>query len=144
LRLEIGPYIGESLDRVIGLLTQEATGEAGAYDDVVRAAVVLTHAYLEDFLRTMARTLLPVASEGVLDDIPLAGSGSSRPAKFSLGALARHRGRTVEDVINDSVSEYLERSNSNNTTEIVSFLKDLDITLPAEASEKLPELDRMI
>jgi RiboL-PSP-HEPN len=145
--LEIGPYydsIGESLNRTRRLIAQARAKNTETNDDILRAIVVLTHAYLEDFLRTLARSLLPLARESVLKDISLAGSGLSRPKGFHLGDLAKHRGKTVEEVIHDSVSEHLDRSNFNNTNQIVSFLSDLDIALPAEASEKLSALDRMI
>jgi hypothetical protein len=145
--LEMGPYyqsIREGLKRARRLIGQTRSKDTETNDDILRAIVVLTHAYIEDFLRTLARTLLPVASERVLNGIPLAGS-AGRAEKFFLGALSKHRGRTIEEVIQDSVSEHLDRSNFNDPTEIVSFLRNsLDITLPTKASEKLPALDRMI
>jgi len=145
-RLELGPYyshLSESLRRTRNLLSKTRTGDQDVNDDIVRAIVVLTHAYLEDFLRTLARTLLPEASESVLNGIPLAGS-SGRAEKFQLGALSRHRGRTVEQLIKDSVSEHLERSNFNSTTEIASFLNNIGVSLSAKATDVLPALDQMI
>src|SRR5437016_7437376 len=55
-----------------------------ASQDILRAAVVLTHAYLEDFLRTIARAILPSGDENCLSSIPLAGL-PGRPDKFALG-----------------------------------------------------------
>src|SRR3989338_2368197 len=65
--------------------------------DVLRAAVVLLHASVEDVLRSLAYWKLPNAATGVLDQFPLVGNGPAM--KFSLGALAAHRGKTVDDVL---------------------------------------------
>src|SRR5258706_3639980 len=64
--------------------------------DVLRSAVVLIHASLEDFLRSLERAYLPKAGSTVLKEIPLKGVGrSGRAEKFSLGDLVEHRGKTV-------------------------------------------------
>jgi hypothetical protein len=59
-------------------------------EDILRAAVVLLHAHLEDFLRTVASALLPAGDESCLNAIPLAGV-TGRPEKFFLGKLVHHR-----------------------------------------------------
>jgi hypothetical protein len=93
--------------------------------DILRAAVVLTHAYLEDFLRTLARNILPDASAEVLNGVPLVGIGSNlRPEKFYLGKLVPHRGKNVDDVIRESVAEHLGRISFNTVEDIVHLLKD--------------------
>ena len=61
--------------------------------DVLRAAVVLLHAAMEDLLRSIAYWKLPSATPQTLAKIPLI---SSAPAvKFNLGDLSAHRGKTV-------------------------------------------------
>ena len=93
--------------------------------DVLRAAVVLLHAAMEDLLRSIAYWKLPSATPQTLAKIPLT---SSAPAvKFNLGDLSAHRGKTVDEVIESSVNGYLERSNYNNTDEIASFLESVGI-----------------
>jgi hypothetical protein len=113
-----------------------------AADDILRAAVVLIHAYLEDLLRTIAATILPEQDEICLDKIPLAGM-PGRPEKFSLGKLVQHKGKLVDDVLRQSVSEYLERSNFNNTQEIASFLRTLGFD-PTKHNEHFASIDTMI
>ncbi len=80
-------------------LMTTAPTEVGGREDVLRAAVILIHATLEDFLRTVGATYLPHATEEVLNGIALVGSKEPRAEKFYLGRLARHRGRTVDEVI---------------------------------------------
>ena len=112
--------------------------------DILRAAVVFTHAALEDFLRSVAATYLPKADEKVLDTIPLVGlSSSGRPEKFFLGKLASHRGKSIDQVIDESVVQYLERSNYNNTQEIAALLSSIGLDV-SYVSKAFPELEKMI
>jgi hypothetical protein len=77
--------------------------------DILRAGVVLLHASLEDFLRSLAAVFLPAAEEKVLDSIPLVGTvQTGHPEKFFLGKLAVHRGKKVDNVIAESVKKYLD------------------------------------
>ena len=92
--------------------------------DVLRAATVLLHASIEDVLRSLAYWKLPDASSNVLEAIPLAGGTAS---KFHLGTLASHRGKTVAEVIKESVDANLERSNYNNPSEVVALLKSIGL-----------------
>jgi hypothetical protein len=144
---EMQRYLGllvQGFDRIIELM--EATHLVPKVSaEIHRAVVVMTHAYLEDFLRTLASRLLPVADEEFLNHVPLAGCAGER-GKFSLGKLAQHRGKTVDEVLRASVEEYLERSNFSSASEIVSFLEtDLGIQLdPTAKDEDLPIIEKMI
>ena len=97
--------------------------------DVLRAATVLLHASVEDLLRSLAYWKLPVATAKALDQFPL--STAAPAMKYSLGALAAHRGKTVDEVIKESVDAYLERSNYNNTAEVATLLGHVDINVTA-------------
>ena len=94
--------------------------------DILRAAVVLLHATLEDVLRTTASWKLPTASSAALNDIPLVGLGSS-PKKFFLGELAAFRGKRVDEVLTESVQAHLEKSNYNNLGEIRALLNGIGV-----------------
>ena len=152
------PYLermGESSRRVASLLQiaegsipsplsvgleKYATANAAA-QDVFRAAVVFIHAYLEDFLRTVAGVLLPDADEATLNTIPLAGLG--RAEKFPLGKLVQHKGKLVEEVLRMSVTEYLDRSTFNSTVEISLLLEKLGFQV-ADHNERFPSIGAMI
>ena len=148
--------MGESTDRIVSLLQvarssvpsplaapadKIAAAEAAA-QDVLRAAVVLIHAYLEDFLRTVAGILLPVAGEATLNSIPLAGL-DGRPEKFPLGKLVRHRDKLVEEVLRMSVMEYLDRSTFNSTDEIAQLLDKLGFQV-ADHNQQFAAIGAMI
>ena len=89
--------------------------------DILRAAVVMLHASLEDALRDVAYWKLPLAAPDVLNSIPLVGHGPN-PKKFLLGDLADFRGSQIDEVFTASVNAHLERSNFNNTDEIACIL----------------------
>lgn len=109
--------------------------------DVLRAATVLLHASVEDLLRSLAYWKLPAAASTVLDQFPLS---SAAPAmKYSLGALAKHRGKSVDDVIKESVDAYLERSNYNDTDEVATFLGQIGITVTA-VNHTFPLLEELM
>jgi len=113
--------------------------------DVLRASVVLLHATLDNFLRGLIRIMLPNSEESALNSIPLAGSEKGgRPEKFYLGALVRHKGKTIEKLLQESVFEYLEQISFNDTTEIMSRLKNIGITYSDDGLDYLPAIDTMI
>lgn len=93
--------------------------------DVLRAGTVLLHATLEEFLRGVSRWKLPQADEEALNQIPLVGL--DRPIKFFLGKLALHRGRTIDEVISDSINLHLSRSSFNNTSDIAGLLQSISL-----------------
>ena len=107
-------------------LMGDGPGRRGhAKTDVLRAAVVMLHASMEDLLRSIAYWKLPSASPDVLSKIPLI---SEAPAtKFNLGTLSAHRGQTVDQVIESSINGYLRRSNYNNTDEVATFLGSIEV-----------------
>jgi hypothetical protein len=111
--------------------------------EMLRAVVVMTHAYLEDFIRTLAEALLPLAGEEALNGIPLAGT-FGRADAFRLGKLVRHRNKTVDGLIRESIQAYLDRSNLNSSTEVVSWLKKLGFSLTPEQEGQLATIQRMI
>jgi hypothetical protein len=110
--------------------------------DILRAAVVLLHATLEDVLRSVAYWKLPLAAPEVLNTIPLVGHGSN-PRKFLLGELSGFRGSTIDAVFTASVNAYLEQSNFNNTTEIASLLDSVGIA-SATVNGTFPTLQAMM
>ena len=133
MKEEIQARFVENIARVKNLVTiyrdhLSGTGrgrKSHSKTDVLRASVVLLHACVEDLLRSLAYWKLPLASNAVLDKIPL--SSISPKDKFSLGALISHRGTTVDEVISASVNKYLEGTNYNNIDEISALLGSISI-----------------
>jgi len=108
-------------------LAGDGQGRRGHQEtDVLRAAVVLLHASVEDVLRSLAYWKLPDATSDVLERIPLAGGTST---KFTLGTLSAKRGCTVDEIIKESVDASLERSNYNNPREVCALLESIGLNI---------------
>jgi hypothetical protein len=89
--------------------------------DLLRAAVVFLHATFEDFLRSLATIRLPLAGAEILRLIPFAG-GDGRRTTLTLGDLHAFRGRTVDDVLRESVEAHLDQTSYNNTDDLARHL----------------------
>jgi hypothetical protein len=144
----IKPYVehmAENFNRASALIgASHGLTDKSQAQDVLRAAVVLNHAYLEDLLRTLAGQLLPEAGEAALNDIPLAGSESvAHPQKLQLGKLARHKGKMVDDVIRESIARHLDRVTYNDTNQISQQLETLGFKV-AEHNQYFPAIQQMI
>ena len=112
--------------------------------DVLRAAVVLLHATLEDFLRTISRGLLPMREEAVLNKVPLSGTGKhGRAEKFLLGKLVQFRGKKVDEVLAESVEAFLSRSNYNRPADLASAIGDVGLD-QTEVESLFGTLDEMM
>ena len=134
----------ENLVRLYEVSTKMRGRKPSNSTDILRSAVVLLHASFEELLRELAHYKLPVAGEHVLDDIPLVGINSSgRPEKFFLGRLAAHRNKTVEQVIQDSVTAHLNLFTVSSIPDLTNFLNSMGI--PVEPVKHLfPSLGDMI
>jgi hypothetical protein len=98
--------------------------------DIIRAAVVFLHATLEDFLRHVGSMYLANSSEEVLNRVALVGTSDVlRPEKFFLGRLASHRGKSVDQLISESVSAYLDRVSFSDTGEVSRLLEAIGVPL---------------
>lgn len=122
---DIGQRLETNLLRVKSLVDlYDSRGEGKgrrtvADSDLLRAAVVLLHASIEDVVRSVTEWKLPDAPPEKLEGIALVNVDTE---KFELKDLAAHRGKTVEDVIRASVVEDLERSNYNHPGQIKNAL----------------------
>lgn len=99
-----------------------AGGTSGASDresDLLRSAVVFLHASLEDLLRHTLAWRWPLAGKEYFEDVFLVGCSRE---KFKLQELVSHRGKSVDEVLAESVDEALERFNFNHPGDIRSAL----------------------
>lgn len=108
-----------------------AHGDDDEPTDVLRAAVVLLHATMEDVLRTLEQRALRQASPATLKRFGIA-YGGNQPDRLALHELAgEYVGASVEDVIRQATHTYLERRTYNNCGELAGTLHR--IKLPAKA-----------
>ncbi len=139
-RLE--PYfvrMNEAFHRTLGLvIAASRVEERDTREDIFRAVLVLNHAYLEDVLRTLAIEFLP-RDENTLNGIPLVGTG--RTEKFFLGKLAKYKGKLVDEVLEDSIAEYLAHSSFNSVSDITKLLEAVSVKV---SDENFSDLDQMV
>ena len=138
IKEELAQYIANHLYRITTNLTRvpnlielaNAQRPQITREDILRAAVVFLHATLEDFLRYIGMNYLLTAGEAALDKIGLVGSSDVlRAEKFFLGKLAKHRGKTVDQVIKESVAGYLDRTSFGDPVDISRLLEACGIRL---------------
>lgn len=109
--------------------------------DVLRSAVVLLHASLEDLLRSIASAHLPRTDNEFIQKIPLAGL--PRSGKYTIGDLVQHRGKSVDQVLDESIDQWLDKHSFNHTNDIRGMLTELG--MPVDYfSATYETLDRMI
>ena len=71
-----------------------------------------------------------MSSEEVLNRVALLGTQEVlRPEKFFLGKLAQHRGKTVDQLITESVNAYLDRISFSVTMDISNLLEGAGIAV---------------
>jgi hypothetical protein len=145
VKAEIEGRLAANLKRVQHLMElhrRSASGPKRLLDttDMLRAAVVLLHATLEDFLRSLLEWKLPEAEPAHLRDVPLAGKKPR--STFTLEDLASFRGFSIDEVIVQSVQANLERSMFNDPGEVAqAFARiGLDATLLATHKDALGTL----
>jgi hypothetical protein len=133
----------ENFNRLVPLakLALEPKNRAVAAD-ILRSVVVLQHAYLEEFIRTVVIKLLPLADDESLSGTPLAGMEKPHE-KFSMGELAKHRGKLVDEVLADSVRESMSRETFNDVGEIEKVLRRLKCNIE-DHREWFPALGEMM
>ena len=130
---ELETTLEANLGRVKGIVAaySNLSGQGQGRTDVVatdllRAAVVLLHATLEELVRSSVANRLPkIADAKALGGISLP---AKRPTeKFSLVELAEYRGQMVDEVIAQAVAADLEDSNYNNVGQVTAALQRIDV-----------------
>lgn len=97
-------------------------------EEILRATVVFLHASFEDALREISRLKLSDPPAGILKKIPLAGiSPTGQPQKFSLMELKKYKGKTVNDLIRESIDEFLDKTSFNSSIDVANMLGKLQI-----------------
>lgn len=116
---------------VVGVYDQLAGPGPGraseVYTDILRAAVVLLHAALEDLLRSLERWRLPGAPDESFKFLAFPGPRDRPQEKLTMVELAAHRGRSVDDVFRVAIDRYLERSNYGSIGDAKDALKRIGL-----------------
>ena len=97
--------------------------------DLRRAAVVLAHATLEDFIRSLVEIRLPLAEARYLKTVPLLlGEDAARSTQYTLSDLVFYREQPVGEVIRRSVIAYLAGITYNRVDQIALALDQIGLS----------------
>lgn len=125
-RFEFNLQRVEKLVEIYEAITALPKDLLGYRRDVLRAAVVMLHACLEDLLRESLALTLPGGQASRLGTVPF-NAASGDKAAVTLAALASHRGKSVDDVIRVAVRAHLDRTSFNNVGDVANALKLLGV-----------------
>lgn len=110
--------------------------------DILRAALVLLHSAEEDCFRNILIHWYPIKADSkALSEVSLAGS-DGRTSKYSFDRFASFSGKTVDEVISESVREHFSRMSFNSYKDIDSRLKKIGLSLGAY--KRQAEIDALI
>lgn len=140
---EVTALLDKNLDRVknlVSLYRPSSRGRSKTKEtDLLRAAVVLLHASMEDCLRSLLKWKVDT-----FDADTLKNYGFRHPAdKISLQELHAHRGKTVDKLIHEAVTGQLDRQSYNDLGEVKRALERCGIdraTVKDHEFGKLPEM----
>jgi hypothetical protein len=145
---EITEVLNGNLARVenlVSLYGPATVGRRKVQDtDVLRGAVVLLHAGMEDYIRSLMIWKIDTFSAEVLSGYGFANGTKRPPTKLTLGDLSAYRGKTIDELIAESVRSHLDEFQSfNDLGEVKRALKQCGIVaaeVDAVDFAHLPEL----
>ena len=113
-------------------------------EDILRSAVVLNHASLDNFLRQIARHKMANSGKDYLHMIPLYIQSKAGLDKFRLLHLYEFRDKTVNQVILDSIIKHYERISFNKIYDITrTFEKEFGFNI-SSLEKFFPILEKMM
>ena len=112
-------------DRLIKEVDGENKEDKLDAGDILRSAVVLLHASLEDLVRTYAATFL-TRDEELFKEVGLVGKPPN--SRICLGDFVKHRNKSVDELLEESIHSWLHRSFTiSSNRDLIDMLKRLKI-----------------
>lgn len=100
------------------------------FTDMLRAAVVFMHSSFETYYRTIIIEELKENKGGdVLKDFPILTEEGKEKSKITVSDLIRYSGKTVQEVIGESIENKLGRTSFNSYSDIYEWAKKINIDL---------------
>lgn len=122
---------------------EQKGGKEYKLTDILRSEVVFLHSSFEEYFRSVLVQWLPIkASEETLRQIPISVNAGKRPDKLYLNDIAKFRGKSVDEIINESVEEHLKLQSFNNQGEIRAWCTKIGIDLSTFG--KLGDIDKAV
>lgn len=125
------------------LLEENNIEDSETRKDILRAAVVFMHSTLEEIIRNLFIGLLPNGNNRHLNKIPFVGHEVHHPKGILLGHLKDFNGRFVENIILESIENYVDTLNVNNTTQLSTLFEMVEISTES-LRQYFPELESLM
>ena len=99
------------------------------FTDMLRAAVVFLHSAFEEYFRNIITVWLPVkGTKESLKSIVLPEDAGKNGTKYTLSDLLSFKEKTVGEIFQESVTEYMSRVSFNSYSEICSWGTKIGLT----------------
>lgn len=148
MRSEVTTRLDKNLNRVENLVSlfkpSSSRGTSTVKDtDLLRAAVVLLHASMEDYLRSLVESRIKTFDANTLGDFGFSSGSGRSVGKISLQELHAHKGKTVDELIHEEVKAYLEDESFGDLGKVKRALERCGVeraTVEKHEFGKLPEM----
>lgn len=141
----------KNLERVKGLhslyikLKEKDLKESNDYKftDILRAEIVLLHSSFEEYFRSVLIEWLPIkATKETLKEFPISLKAGKKPEKIYLDDLTDYKGKTIDELIYESISKTMQLKSFNNEGEIRSWCSKIGIKL--DNFNRMHEIDAAV
>lgn len=134
------------VDNLISLYGPETPGRKTVHEtDILRGALVLLHAGMEDYLRSLMVWKIDTYSAETLNAFGFPNGSKRPPQKVTLGDLSAYRGKSVDELISYAVKYHLEEFQSfNDRGEVKKALKQCGVSSQAIEAHNFDKLSEMI
>lgn len=135
-----------SLRRIYNTLRTNNLKEEKEYKftDILRSAVVMLHSAFEEYYRGVLKYILPkICTNEELKGMSFLRNPGKYKEKITLSELIQYRGKTVDEIVTESIQETLSCTSFNDYQDIVFWSKKIRIDLDKfNEKEKLNKLIR--
>ena len=118
-------------------------GKDHKFTDVLRSAVVCLHSSFEEYYRSVLRDLMPsMCTQEDLCKIQFITKDGKHVEKIAVNNLYQYKGKTVDDVIADFISETFDTTSFNSYSDIMAWAQKIKVDLSGFRSQA--EIEKMI
>jgi hypothetical protein len=133
----------QNLISAFQLLEENSSGNPETRKDILRSAVVFMHSTLEEIIRNLFTGLLPNGHHKHLNKIPFVGHKVHHAKGIFLGHLKDFSGRFVENIILESIENYVDTLNINNITQLCTLFEMVELSTES-LQQYFPELESLM
>ncbi len=128
-----------NISRIQNLLTLH---ENERNDDLLRLSIIYLHSTLEDLMRNLIYYRILISDKQVISNLPLLNS-NGRKEKFTFSDIQEFKKLTIQQLIEKSTLEYINRLTFNNSNDIIHWFEKFSID-KTKLTGHIKELDELL